>query len=90
MIFTVGHEGRYDRLMSRGVFMKQGRLRNYPGGLVFRTAADARRYMLELGQHDGWAVYEVDADWEHDTKMSEHGWWHALIRDSVVTRKVVE
>lgn len=92
MIYTVGNEQNYDLGLSKlgREFKKLGSLPGwYPGGFVVRTIEDGIRLVREQGTSD-WAVYEVDADWINDTKPSARGWWHALQRDAVIVRKVVD
>lgn len=88
--YTVGHERNYDRGIvdhGRG-FMKAGRQDGYLGGFVLRTVREAYRLIGEFGKRGEWAVYELDADWGRDTVPSKDGWWHDLVNDSVITRKV--
>ena len=92
MIYTVGHEKKYDKLLHDTLghsFKKLGRNGTYPGGFAVATVDDATRLIEEWGKVGEWAIYEVDADWEKDTKPSLQGWWHALQRDALITRKVV-
>ena len=90
MIYTLGDEVSYDEgLLKYGSkFEKLGKSGIYPGGIACQTREDAQRLLEELGWSNC-AVYEVDADWEKDTVQSKSGWWHALIKDSVIIRKVV-
>ena len=89
-VFTVGHESNYDQgIIEHGdAFRKLGRREDYPGGFACCSVYDAQRLIDEFEKRGEWAVFELDADWERDTVPSENGWWHALINDSVVTRKV--
>jgi hypothetical protein len=89
-VFTVGNEERYDKgLKKYGKLMeKTGRRPDYAGGFAVQTADDASRLIEEMGKTGEWAVYELDADWDKDTTPSDNGWWHALLRDSTILRKI--
>ncbi len=91
-VFTVGHEQTYDRgIREQGdKFQKLGRNKDYPGGFAFCSFADAQRLIDEFDKRGQWAVYELDADWDLDTVKSDNGWWHALLKDSVIIGKVTE
>lgn len=87
MIFTIGHQGNYDKALREHaalgqVTYKTGQGDGYPGGYAFQTAADAERRIAEVYPDHGFAVYEVDADWERDTHPSAEGWWHPSQRGS--------
>jgi len=88
MIYTVGNRSNYDKMLAKGKpFLKLGKDGLYPGGFAFKTVLDAAMAIEQFGK-DEWAVYEVDADWEKDTVPSETGWWHALVNNSIVIRRV--
>ena len=89
-VFTVGNEKNYDRgIASCGrEFKKLGKDLAYPGGYACRTPEDARKLIVQEGRESEWAVYELEADWEKDTESSENGWWHVLLLDAVIVRKV--
>jgi hypothetical protein len=92
MIYTVGNKRVYDEKIeharkSGGSFAKLGADGDYPGGFAVRTIEDARRLIRERGKGRGWAIYEVDADWDRDTRPSQHGWWHGLIFTSRIIGK---
>lgn len=94
MIYTVGTEMGYDDDLQvfGAAFQKKGRTADYAGGFALRAVMDAVLliYSFDGGANLGkYAVYEVDADWETDTTVSDHGWWHALLRDAQITRKVL-
>ena len=91
MIYTVGYEVGYDEQLAgpnARKFNKVGRNGSYPGGFAVRTPLEAARLIQEWDKKGEWATYEVDADWEADTKPSLQGWWHALQRDARILRKV--
>ena len=70
-------------------FKKSGRSATYAGGFACRTVADAKRLIAsETGRGRGWAVYAVDADWDTDTIQDTGEWWHRLLKDAVVIKKV--
>ncbi len=89
-VFTVGYAPTYDRSISElgDNFQKLGRTEDYAGGFAVSSFSDAERLIDEFDQRGMWAVYELAADWERDTVPSDNGWWHALVKDSVVIRKV--
>jgi hypothetical protein len=89
-VFTVGNQQSYDRgIIEHGrEFKKLGRRNTYPGGFAVRTPAEAERLIDESGKRGEWAVYELQAEWDRDTVTSDTGWWHALINDSTVIRRV--
>jgi len=92
MIYTVGYEKGYDEqlanLRTNGGFLKTGRNGSYPGGFAVRNTEDAARLIREWGKEGEWAIYQVAASWEKDTKPSLQGWWHALQRDAAIVKKV--
>lgn len=91
MIYTVGYEVGYDEQLAgpnAHKFDKVGRNGSYPGGFAVQTPLQAARLIQEWGKKGEWATYEVDADWELDTKPSLQGWWHALQRNARILRKV--
>lgn len=91
MIYTVGFEVGYDEQLAgpnAHRFDKVGRNGSYPGGFAVRTPMEAARLIHEWGKEGEWATYEVDADWDADTKPSLQGWWHALQRNARILRKV--
>jgi len=89
-VYTVGHEKVYDReaILQGDKFEKLGKTDIYPGGFACETPEDARRLITEFEKQGKWAVYELEADWDKDTEPSENGWWHALINDARILRKV--
>lgn len=89
-VFTVGTAEAYDEgIRTRGdEFKKLGRRENYPGGFACNSIDDAKRLIDTFGKRGVWAVYELNAEWDRDTVKSKHGWWHALINDSIILRKV--
>lgn len=98
-VYTVGNEKNYDYGIKKygDEFKKLGKTPGcditgglpYAGGFACQTPEDARRLLEEQGRVGEWAVYELAADWEKDTVPSKNGWWHALIRDAVIVKKVV-
>ncbi len=53
-----------------------------------RSIDDGKRLIAEMGVGRQWAIYLLDAEWTVDTRPSQNGWWHALVRDVVVLREV--
>lgn len=96
MIFTIGNRESYDDLVrqngAKGVcVLKLGRRDGYPGGYAFQTATDAARRIAEAYPGRGFAIYEVDADWERDTYSSAAGWWRNLKTDRpIIGRHMAE
>jgi hypothetical protein len=89
-VLTVGNRSVYDKgiRLYGNAFQKTGRTAEYAGGFAVSSFADAQRLIDEFGKRGEWAVYELDADWDTDTVQSDNGWWHALLKDSKVLRKV--
>lgn len=89
-VYTVGHEVSYDTGLAQlgPDFMKMGPNKHYAGGYALQSVADAERLIKECEREWTWAVYELDADWDEDTKPSEVGWWRGITRDCVILRKV--
>jgi hypothetical protein len=71
MIYCIGRRDRYDAALEKGPFHKVGRgLHNgiwQEGGSVWRTAEEARAFILGNGIEATREVYGVEADWETDT-----------------------
>lgn len=87
VVFTVGDEQQYDRLLQDDNLVKMGIRDDYPGGFACQSAEDALRLIDEQGKTGVWAVYELQASWKRETKPSLNGWWHALVNNSEVLRK---
>lgn len=83
MIFTVGHEAKYDELLTTRVLYKAGRREGYPGGSVFETATDAEAYLAKEGMSE-YAVYCVDAEWA-DTEPGPD--YHFLVGDARILKR---
>ncbi len=91
-LYTIGHAASYDRGLSESAaqgerLYKLGRIEaigrrdvphGYPGGIVFRSIADAERRIAEEYSPE-YAVYELEAD-EGDCAPSEYpgAYWLAL------------
>jgi hypothetical protein len=91
MIYTIGHEESYMQAIAKsetGVIQKTGRLKAddyggpYSGGYAFQTLEDAQRRIDEAYSEQGYIVFGLNADWEHDTEPAYDGWWHYLIHHS--------
>lgn len=81
MVYTVGKGRIYRALIALyGAGYKVGRHDDYRGGCVFRTLADAYRYIDEYINGDtDFVPFGLRAEWELDTEPSEDGWWHYLL-----------
>ena len=96
MIYTIGNQESYDDALrqngAQGIkTLKMGRRDDYPGGYAFQTASDAARRIAEAYPGRGFAIYEVDADWDQDTYPSAAGWWRNLKTDRpIIGRHVAE
>jgi hypothetical protein len=91
MIFCIGHRARYEPAFAAPPVIKKGRGvgedgRPYPGGWVWQSVADARRFIAVNGLYATHAVYGVLADWESDTAAGEGGDARRLTRDAEVVR----
>lgn len=92
--YTIGNEANYDRAIaaqaSIGDVVRKmgkgdgGRDPGYPGGSVWRTSEDARRWTT----HGPYAVYEVELPGSWDECVYEHSSGTSLLVDAVITRKV--
>lgn len=97
-VFTVGKIDRYLKIMAHAsatgdVFLKMGcRLDGYPGGIVFSSMMDARRYISEgLDHSKGFGVFEIDADWEQDCYQSTpDAYWRNLLVDRPIKHLVAD
>jgi hypothetical protein len=91
-VYTVGNRVNYDKNLLRfgEKFQKLGRREGYPGGFALSSVEDAKRLRQQLTMEKEWAVYELEAVWGVDTQQSENGWWHSLINDSRILRRVDE
>lgn len=84
MIFTIGSQSSYDRALDEAASLgrqlfKLGQTTDYPGGYAFQTVGDAERRIAEAYPDRGFAVYELDGDWDADTYPTIGGWWRHLI-----------
>ena len=90
LIYTIGSTKLYDSGLKNhiGKFFKQGMTPSYPGGFAVKTIQDGKQLIEEMGEKESWAVYEIEAKWGVDTKKSENGWWHLLLKDARIKRRV--
>lgn len=92
MIYCIGLRLKYDKaLAGANPVIKQGRGvggdgRAYPGGWVWPSIEDARRFIAINGLFATHDVYGVLADWERDTDEGEGDRTRRLIRDAEVVR----
>ena len=99
MIYTIGNGDSYRRGIKElgEKFEKVGRNNvsqlehipnNYPGGYAFLTKEDAELRISEIvkesGDDHGLEPFGLMADWEEDTVESMHGWWHCLLKNSLI------
>lgn len=87
-VFTVGNMEVFDKGIANGTFKKKGCHDGYPGGFATNSADVAFKFIADLNKTNIWGVYELDAKWGVDTVPCEYAWWHWLINDAVVLRKV--
>jgi hypothetical protein len=72
VIYTVGLIDKYEAQIEAGSAVKLGAGvdefgRPYPGGWVWRTAEEARAYLVARNSTHNRRVYGVMADWDSDT-----------------------
>ena len=92
MIYCIGLRPKYEKAFAAAMpVIKQGRGiggdgRPYPGGWVWRSVEDARRFIASNGLFATHDVYGVLADWERDAELGEGDETKRLIRDAEVVR----
>ncbi len=91
MIYCVGNRFQYEKAFAAGPVVKQGRGvgadgRLYPGGWVWRTVAEAERFITVNGLNATHRVYGVLADWQRDAVESEGEATRRLGRDAKIVR----
>jgi len=92
MIYCIGLRMKYERAFAApGPVIKLGRGvgsdgRQYPGGRVWPTAADAKRFLAGKGLDATHDVYGVLAEWESDTVTDEADQTRRLVRNAAVVR----
>lgn len=92
MIYCIGLRMRYENAFAAAApVIKTGRAvgddgRPYPGGWVWQSAEDARRFIAVNGLFATHDVYGVLADWERDTELGDGEQTRRLIRDAEVVR----
>jgi hypothetical protein len=87
MIYSIGIRLKYERAFAAAAARKEGRRVNpdgtpYPGGFVFRTADDARRFLAEKGLTGTHMVMGVNADWDRDAEAELNRPYRRLIADA--------
>lgn len=99
--YTVGHTQSYDLYLSKASNpLKKGRYDDYPGGWIWRTVEEARKFLArndleELYQDMDsrkFSVYELElpTSWEVDvTSVPDQNGIHHLIPDAIILRKVL-
>jgi hypothetical protein len=92
MIYSVGLNIRYGPALASGQkVIKQGRGvdakgKPYPGGFVFETVEDARRFLDAKGLAATHTIFGVLADWDRDTEEAPGEPFRRLTRDAEVVR----
>lgn len=86
MIYTVGLVTEYEPRLAAGPAVKHGRTDTYPGGMVWRTAAEAQAYLLINDVTGARVVYGIEADWDTDTVQEPGESYGRLVRDAAVVR----
>src|SRR5690554_6526132 len=92
MIYSIGLKLKYEQAFAtRRPVMKLGRGigsdgKPYPGGWVWRTVDDARRFLAEQGLEATHGVYGILADWDRDAELLPGDQTKRLIRDAEVVR----
>ncbi|ADZ70097.1 hypothetical protein [Polymorphum gilvum] len=90
MIYAVGHRDTYETALDRSQVMKMGKREvfkgvPYAGCAVWRTAAEAREYLLRTG-YDTYEVYGVVASWELHTEQIDGEPFRRLLHDCLLLR----
>lgn len=86
IIYTLGRADIYEPLFDgKDTPRKAGRESHPPGGSVWETFNEAKRYRDSAGLDD-FNVYGVLASWETDTAENEAGKWHDLLFDRELVR----
>jgi hypothetical protein len=91
MIYCVGNRFHYEQAFAAGPVVKQGRGvgadgRLYPGGWVWRTVAEAERFITANGLNATHRVYGVLADWDRDAVASAGEETRRLRRNAEIVR----
>jgi hypothetical protein len=92
MIYCIGMRAKYERAFAAAApVIKRGRGvggdgRPYPGGWVWQSVEDARRFIALKGLFATHDVYGVLADWQRDAEAGEGDVTRRLIRDAEVVR----
>jgi hypothetical protein len=92
MIYCIGLRMRYEPALAGPTpTIKRGSGvdadgRSYPGGWVWRSAGEARRYLTANGLAATHDVYGVRADWTRDTAPVPGEAGRRLVRDAEVVK----
>ncbi len=91
MIYCVGLTYKYDRDLAKGPVVKRGPHTQpdgsrYDGGSVWRTAEEAKAFLVEKKTAMIRSVYGVDADWDRDTTEAPGKPYRLLLRDATIVR----
>jgi hypothetical protein len=91
MIYTVGIRLKYERALAAGIKTKLGRGvgpdgKPYPGGFVFLTIEDARRFLAAKGLTGTHMILGVNADWDRDAQPVAGAPYRRLIPDAELVK----
>lgn len=95
MIYTFGRTSSYDEELRKSPPPKKiGRRRDYPGGAVWRTRAEAQAFVDSLPNEycptwnaEDFSVYGVLADWETEAYKGEpDAPWMSLKNDAQLVK----
>lgn len=87
MIYCIGLTVRYEAaLAGPSAPVKRGGGDDYAGGWVWRTMAEAERFIAVNGLTFTHSVYGLGADWERDTAIVAGQTYRRLLRDAQVLR----
>jgi hypothetical protein len=83
VIYTVGNRINYQEAIDKyGTIQKQGRSKDYGGGIVFESIEKAEYYLKLVDRESDWCVWGVNAHWKMDTRPSVTKLWHYLLIDA--------
>ena len=87
MIYCIGLTVRYEAALSGPATpIKRGGAADYAGGWVWRTIAEAERFIAMNGLTATHSVYGVQAAWETDTEAVPGQTYRRLTCDAAVAR----
>ena len=88
MIYCIGLTVRYEAALAgpAAPVKRGGEGGDYPGGWVWATVADAKRFLAMNGLTATHSVYGLRADWDRDTVANGDEPYRRLARDAEVVR----